>query len=120
MSAKKEMRALLRRLRKAGYYWYVRGSGHYAIHTEQGLVIASATPGGHSAVRNTKADLRRRGVPREVTGSAQQIPHQECVVREWDGWSTGRELHTTTHDFHLSFWINHLHLNQSSLESSFE
>lgn len=116
----KDIRALLRRLRKAGYKYHVRGSGHYAVETPNGYVIVSGSPRSHRTIHHTKADLRRKGVPREVTGSAEQGPQEQFVVRERNRWGTGGQQDPAPHDFHPRFGVNHFHLSERRFESTLE
>ena len=58
----KETKQLVRRLRKLGVTVEQRRRGHLVAHTAQGPVFMPLTPSDARSIRNTVADLRRKGV----------------------------------------------------------
>jgi hypothetical protein len=56
------MRQLLTKAEKAGCTVELRRAGHWKVTTPNGPVFCAASPSDSHALKNTKAELRRRGV----------------------------------------------------------
>lgn len=60
--SRKDIRALIRRLRKQGWQAVILSSGHWRLTNPDGeRITMSATPSNHRAFKNARADARRRG-----------------------------------------------------------
>lgn len=63
VSARQEMKQLVRHLEKAGYEVNHRPNGHLRVETPNGPYFMAHSPnGGKRSMQNTIAGLRRKGV----------------------------------------------------------
>jgi hypothetical protein len=60
----KDLRPLVKQLKRGGYDVRQTKGNHWGVYAASGqlLVVFSATASDHRAVRNLRADLKRRGI----------------------------------------------------------
>lgn len=117
----KDLKRLLRSLKRAGFSWTLRKSGHVCIHTPEGYVFTGSTPSDSRSMRNLKSRLLKSGIPAEaLSASFQQRANLEPIIGKWDWRGTGGQLDSTVDDFHPGKWVDHLDLSQCRREGAFE